>query len=142
VTGYLQIRQLPCRDAQHQSPANSTDGGSGASLSLDKGSGHPIGCNDPARERTEGMPRLTQKLAEEIILKEVQNLDKRVQIVAVNQTKKKDAFRITLLKDGKSGTSKINKDILKKYVDQEGKDSGLRKALGKAVGHLSIHYGR
>jgi hypothetical protein len=48
------------------------------------------------------MPRLTQKLAEEILQKEVQNLDKRVQIVAVNQTQKKDAFRITLIKDGKS----------------------------------------
>ena len=88
------------------------------------------------------MPRLTQKLAEEILQKEVQNLDKRVQIVAVNQTQKKDAFRITLLKDGKSGTSKIDKDILKKFVTQEGKGSGLRKALGKAVSHLSIHYGR
>ena len=88
------------------------------------------------------MPRLTQKLAEEILQKEVQNLDKRVQIVAVNQTQKKDAFRITLLKDGKSGTSKINKDILKKFVAQEGKGSGLRKALGKAVSHLSIRYGR
>jgi nitrogen fixation/metabolism regulation signal transduction histidine kinase len=89
-----------------------------------------------------GMPKLTQKLAEEILQKEVQNLDKRVQIVAVNQTQKKDAFRITLIKDGKSGTSKINKDILKKYVTQEGRGSGLRKALGKAVGHLSIHFGR
>jgi len=88
------------------------------------------------------MPRLTQKLAEEILLKEVQNLDKRVQIVAINQTKKKDAFRITLLKDGKSATSKINKDILKDYLDQDGKSGGLKKALGKAVGHLSIRYGR
>ena len=88
------------------------------------------------------MPRLTQKLAEDILRKEVRNLDKRAQIVAINQTKKKDAFRITLLKDGKSGTSKINKDILKKYLDQEGRGSGLRKALGKAVSHLSIHYGR
>jgi len=88
------------------------------------------------------MPKLTQKLAEEMLLKEVQNLDKRVQIVAINQTKKKDAFRITLLKDGKSATLKINKDILKKYLDQEGKGSGLKKALGKTVGHLSIHYGR
>ena len=68
------------------------------------------------------MPRLTEKLAQEIILKEVHNLDKRVQIVAINQTEKKDAFRITLLKDGKSGSSKINKDVLKKYLEQEGKN--------------------
>jgi hypothetical protein len=88
------------------------------------------------------MPRLTQKLAEKILLKEVQKLDKRVKIVAINQTNKKDAFRLTLLRDGKSGTSKITKDILKKYLEQEGKGSGLRKALGKAVSHLSIRYGR
>lgn len=88
------------------------------------------------------MPRLTQKLAEEILTKEVQMLDKRVQIVGFNQTKKKDAFRVTLLKDGKSGTAKINKDLLKKYLAQDAKGSGLRKALGKAVSHLNIHYGR
>jgi nitrogen fixation/metabolism regulation signal transduction histidine kinase len=88
------------------------------------------------------MPRLTQKLAEEILAKEVQNLDKRVRMMAVNQTKKKDAFRITLLKDGKSTTSKINKDILKDYLAQDGKGGGLKKALGKAVAHLSIRYGK
>jgi hypothetical protein len=109
---------------------------------LDKDSNHPIRFGRSTKREDQSMPRLTQKLAEEILRKEVQNLDKRVQIVAINQTKKKDAFRITLLKDGKSGTSKIKKDILKKYLEQEGKGSGLRKALGKAVSHLSIHYGR
>lgn len=88
------------------------------------------------------MRRLTQKLAEEILTQEVAKLDKRAQIGAVNQTKKKDAFRVTLLKNGKSGTAKIPKDVLRQHLAQEGKGAGLRKALGKAVSHLNIHFGR
>jgi hypothetical protein len=88
------------------------------------------------------MPRLTLKLAEETLRKEVQKLDKRVQMVGVSQNKKKDAYRVTLLKDGRSGTAKLKKDLIKEHLAQEGKGGGLRKALGKAVSHLSIAYGK
>ncbi|NVM22683.1 MAG: hypothetical protein HWN68_13000 [Desulfobacterales bacterium] len=88
------------------------------------------------------MPRLTVKLAEETLRKEVHKLDKRVQVIAVNQTKKKDAYRVTLLKDGRSGTAAITKDLIKEYVAGEGKGNELRRALGKAVSHLSIKYGK
>ena len=86
------------------------------------------------------MPRLTLKLAEETLRKEVQKLDKRTQVVGVAQSKKKDAYRVTLLKDGRSNSADLKKDLLKQYLAQEGKGSGLRKALGRAVSHLSIKY--
>ncbi len=88
------------------------------------------------------MLRLTQKLAEETLRKEIERLDKRVQMVGLTQTKKKDAFRITLLKDGRSGTAKLKKNLIKEHLAQEGKGGGLKKALGKAVGHLSIRFGK
>ena len=88
------------------------------------------------------MPTLTVKLAEETLRKEVYKLDKRAQLIAVNQTKKKDAYRVTLLKDGRTGTAAINKDLIKAYIAGEGKGNELRRALGRAVSHLSIKYGK
>ncbi|MBE9580487.1 MAG: hypothetical protein IMF18_02585 [Proteobacteria bacterium] len=88
------------------------------------------------------MPRLTVKLVEETLRQEVQKLDKRVQVVAVNQSKKKDSYRVTLLKHGRSGSADLKKDLIKEYLSQEGKSSELRRALGKAVSHLSIRFGK
>lgn len=84
------------------------------------------------------MPRLTVKLVEDTLRKEVKKLDKRVQVVAVNQSKKKDAFRVTLLKDGRTGSADLKKEILKQFLSQDGQGGALRKALGKAVSRLSI----
>lgn len=86
------------------------------------------------------MPRLTLSVAEETLRKVVHILDKRVQLMAVNQTKKKDVYRVTLLKDGRTGSAKIKKDLIKEYLAGEGRGNELRKALGKAVSHLSIMY--
>ena len=86
------------------------------------------------------MPRLTIRSAEETLRKEVNKLDKRVQLIAVNQTKKKEAYRVTLLKDGKTGSADIKKDLIKEFLSGEAKGNELRRALGKAVSHLSIQY--
>ena len=88
------------------------------------------------------MPKMTVELIEEILRKEVQNIDKSVQVVAVEQSKKKNFYRVTLLKDGKSGNAELKKDVIKQYLDREGKSKELRRALGKAVSHLSIRYKR
>jgi len=80
------------------------------------------------------------RLVEETLQEEVHKLDKRVQLIAVNQTKKKDAYRVTLLRDGRSGNAAIKKDLIREYLAGEGKGNELRKALGKAVSHLSIRY--
>ena len=88
------------------------------------------------------MPEITIKLIEETLRKEVQKIDKSVQVVAVEQSKKKDFYRVTLLKDRKSGRAELKKDVIKQYLSQEGKGKELRKALGKAVSHLSIRYKR
>ena len=85
---------------------------------------------------------MDDKLIEETLRKEVQKRDKSVKVVAVEQSKKKDFYRVTLLKDGKSSNAELKKDIIKKYLSQEGKGKGLRRALGKAVSHLSISYKR
>ena len=85
---------------------------------------------------------MDDKLLEETLRKEVQKIDKSVKVVAVEQSKKKDFYRVTLLKDGKSSNAELKKDIIKKYLSQEGKGKGLRRALGKAVSHLSINYKR
>jgi hypothetical protein len=58
------------------------------------------------------MPRMTLSIAEETLRKEVHKLDKRVQLLAVNETKKKDAYRVTLLKDGRTGSASIKKDLV------------------------------
>ena len=86
------------------------------------------------------MQRLTIRSAEETLRKEVHKLDKRVQLIAVNETKKKDAYRVTLLKDGRTGSADIKKDIIREYLSGEAKGNELRRALGKAVSHLSIQY--
>jgi hypothetical protein len=86
------------------------------------------------------MPRLTLRLAEDTVRKEVHKLDKRVQLLAVNETKKKDAYRVTLLKDAKTGSASIKKDLIREYLAEGGKGNELKKALGKAVSHLSIKY--
>ena len=87
------------------------------------------------------MPKITAKLVEETLRKEIQKLDKRVQILGIEEGKKKDTYRVTLLKDGKSGSADLKKDVIKHYLSQEGKGKELKKALGKAVSHLSIRYG-
>jgi hypothetical protein len=88
------------------------------------------------------MQKLTINVAEDVLRQEVQKLDKRAQLLAVRETKKKDAYRLTLLKDGRTGDAAIDKDILKAFIAGEGKGNQLRKALGKAVSHLSIRHGR
>jgi predicted phage-related endonuclease len=88
------------------------------------------------------MPEITIELIEETLRKEVQKIDKSVQVVAVEQSKKKDFYRVTLLKDRKSGRAELKKDVIKQYLSQEGKGKELRRALGKAVSHLSIRYKR
>ena len=86
------------------------------------------------------MPELTVKVAEETLRKEIQKLDKRVQLMAVNETEKKDGYNVTLLRDGRTGSVAINRDVIEKYLAGEGKGNELRRALGKAVSHLSIKY--
>jgi hypothetical protein len=88
------------------------------------------------------MPEMTVELIEETLQNEVRKIDKSVQVVAVEQSKKKNFYRATLLKDGKSGSAELKKDVIKQYLSQEGKGKELRKALGKAVSHLSIRYKR
>jgi hypothetical protein len=88
------------------------------------------------------MPEMTDKLIEETLRKEVQRIDKSVQVVAVEQSKKKNFYRVTLLKDGKSGSAELKKDVIRQYLDREGRSKELRRALGKAVSHLSIRYKR
>jgi len=85
---------------------------------------------------------MTVQIAEEALRKEVQKLDKRAQLLAVNETKKKDEYRVSLLKDGRTGNAAIKKDVLKAFLAGEGKGNEVRKALGKAVSHLSIRHGK
>ena len=85
---------------------------------------------------------MTIELIEETMRKEVQKIDKSVQVVAVEPSKKKGFYRVTLLKDRKSGSAELKKDVIEQYLSQEGKGKGLRRALGKAVSHLSIKYKR
>ena len=88
------------------------------------------------------MPRLTLKLAESTLKEEVAKLDKRVQILTVAQSKKKDAYRVVLSKDGRSGSADLKKKLIKDFLAEDGKGNALRRALGKAVSRLSIHHGR
>ena len=53
---------------------------------------------------------MTLELIEETLQNEVRKIDKSVQVVAVEQSKKKDFYRATLLKDGKSGSAELKKD--------------------------------
>ena len=68
------------------------------------------------------MAKSTFELVEEALRKEVRKIDKRVRVAAVEQSKKKDAVR--------------------QYLDIGGKGGDLKRALGKAVSHLSISYRR
>ncbi len=83
---------------------------------------------------------LTDSLVEEALRREVQRLDKRVQVVGVHQDKKRDAYRITLLKDGRTSVADLKTELLRESLSKEGKTNKLRSALGKAVSHLSISY--
>ncbi len=86
------------------------------------------------------MPKMTDNLVEETLRKEVHKLDKNVQVLGVKAGKKNEFYRVTLLKDGKSGSADLKKEVIEQYLSQEGKGNKLRKALGKAVSHLSIKY--
>jgi len=88
------------------------------------------------------MPKITMEQIEAALQKEVQAIDKSVKLVAVQAGKKKDCYRVTLLKDGKSGSAELKKDVIKRHLAGEGRGRQLRKALGKAVSHLSIRYDR
>ena len=88
------------------------------------------------------MPETTVKQIEETLQKEVQKIDKSVQVVAVEQSKKEGFYRVTLLKDRKSGSADLKKDVIEQYLSRESKGKELRRALGKAVSHLSITYKR
>ena len=112
----------------------------GLFLDLDRLFSIPVGWFLNERKGLEEMPRLTMRVAEDTLRKEIQKLDKRVQLLAVNEAKKKDAYRVTLLKDGRTGSAKIKKDVVREYLAGEGKGNELRRALGKAVSHLSIRY--
>ena len=85
---------------------------------------------------------MTVELIEETLRKEVRKIDKSVQVVAVEQSKKTDFYRVTLIKDGKSGSAELKKDVIEQYLSREGKSGELKRALGKAVSHLSIRYQR
>lgn len=88
------------------------------------------------------MTEMTIDLIEETLRKEVQKLDKSVRVGAVEEGKKKDIYRVTLLKDGKSGSADLQKEVIAQHLAQNGKGKKLRRALAKAVSHLSISYGR
>jgi hypothetical protein len=88
------------------------------------------------------MPKMTVQIAAEALRKEVEKLDKRAQLLGVNETKNKDEYRVTLLKAGKTGNAAIKKDVLEAFIAGEGKGNEVRKALGKAVSHLSIRHGK
>ena len=88
------------------------------------------------------MTEKTINKIEEVLRKEVQKIDQSVQVVAVEQGKKKNSYRVTLLKEGKSASADLQKDLIEQHLAQKGQGRQLRKALAKAVSHLSIRYGR
>ena len=88
------------------------------------------------------MAETTFEHIEEALRNAVRKIDKSVQVAAVEQSKKTNFYRATLLKDGKSGSAELKKDVIRQYLDREGKSKDLRRALGKAVSHLSIRYKR
>ena len=79
---------------------------------------------------------------EEALRNAVRKIDKSVQVATVEQSKKKNFYRVTLSKDGKMGSADLEKEIIEKFLAREGGSKKLRKSLGKAVSHLSIKYGR
>ncbi|MBW2037835.1 MAG: hypothetical protein J7J91_10000 [Deltaproteobacteria bacterium] len=84
------------------------------------------------------MARLTIKAAEELLQKEVQKMDRRARVSAVSQGKKKDRYRVTIVKDARYGSVDLKKELIKECLSRESKGSELRKVLGKAVSQLSI----
>lgn len=88
------------------------------------------------------MPKMTIQSIEENLRKEVQKMDKRVRLVAVELDKKRNCYRVSLNKDGKPGSAELQTELVEKFLSGQGKDKALRRALGKAVGHLSIRYER
>ncbi|MGD8344842.1 MAG: hypothetical protein PVI38_11890 [Desulfobacterales bacterium] len=88
------------------------------------------------------MAKITVEMIEEALRKEVQKLDKRVLVVAVEPGKKKNDYRVILSKDGKMDSADLGKEIIEQFLAHKGGSKKLRKALGKAVSHLSINYGR
>jgi len=86
------------------------------------------------------MSEITPDMVEDILRKEVLKLDKRVQVLGITQSKKEDAYRVTLLKDGRTGSADLKKDVIAQYVSSKSKGKALRKALSKAVSHLSITF--
>jgi hypothetical protein len=88
------------------------------------------------------MAKMTVELIEETLQKEVRKIDKSVQVVAVDQSKKAGLYRVTLLKDRKSGSVELKRDVIEQYLSREGKGRELKRALGKAVSHLSIRHQR
>ena len=88
------------------------------------------------------MTKMTIAMIEEVLRTEVQKIDKSVQVVAVEQGKKKNLYRVTLLKEGKSGSADLQKDLIEQHLAQKSAGRDLRKALAKAVSHLSIRYDR
>jgi len=88
------------------------------------------------------MPEITVELIEETLRKEIRKIDKSVKVVAVEQSKKEDFYQVTFIKEGKSGSAELKKDVIKQYLAQGGKGKALSRALGKAVSHLSISYKR
>ena len=79
---------------------------------------------------------------EEALRNAVRKIDKSVQVAAVEQSKKENFYRVILLKDGKSGSAELKKDAVRQYLERGGKGQELKRALGKAVSHLSIKYRR
>ena len=88
------------------------------------------------------MTEMTINTIETALRKEVQKIDKSVQVVAVEQGKKKNLYRVTLLKEAKSSSADLPKELIEQYLSEKGTGKQLRKALAKAVSHLSIRYGR
>jgi hypothetical protein len=84
------------------------------------------------------MSKLTIEEIEATLRQEVRKLDKRVQLQAVVEAKNEDAYRVTFVKDGRTGSAAIMKDVVRAFVAGEAKGKELRKALGRAVSHLSI----
>ncbi len=88
------------------------------------------------------MTKIDIEQVEAALQKEARKLDKRVRVAGVELSEKKDAYRVTLLKDGRSTSADLEKEVVEQYLSREGRSQGLKKALGKAVSHLSIDFTR
>ena len=60
------------------------------------------------------MTEITINVIEAALSKEVQKIDKSVQVVAVEPGKKRNVYRVTLLKEGKSASADLQKDLIDK----------------------------